>query len=205
MLSLAIHPDNPEPRKIRHAIEVLDAGGVAFYPTDTIYALGCALDAKKSVERLYRLKRMNEKQPLALICADLSELSRYAIVTDFAYRMMRRILPGPYTVVLEATREVPRLLLDRRRTIGIRVPMSPICESLVRALGRPLLTTSAIPPGSERPCLDVDEGKTAWPSGVDLFLDGGSVPGEMSTVVSMIGDEIEVIREGLGPIEGVLV
>jgi len=205
MLSLVVHPDNPEPRKIRHAIEVLDSGGVAFYPTDTVYALGCALDAKKSVERLYRLKRMSDKKPLALICADLSELSRYAIVTDFAYRMMRRILPGPYTVVLEATREVPRLLLDRRRTIGIRVPMSPICESLVRALGRPLLTTSAIPPGSERPCLDVDEGKTAWPSGVDLFLDGGSVPGEMSTVVSMIGDEIEVIREGLGPIEGVLV
>src|SRR5688500_2815443 len=119
-LTLVIHPDNPEPRKIRHAIEVLDAGGVAFYPTDTVYALRCALEAKKRVERLYRLKRMSEKQPLALICAGLSELSRYAIVTDFAYRMMRRILPGPYTVVLEATREVPRLLLDKRRTIGIR-------------------------------------------------------------------------------------
>jgi tRNA threonylcarbamoyl adenosine modification protein (Sua5/YciO/YrdC/YwlC family) len=205
VLSLAIHPDNPEPRKIRHAIEVLDAGGVAFYPTDTIYALGCALDAKKSVERLYRLKRMNEKQPLALICADLSELSRYAIVTDFAYRMMRRILPGPYTVVLEATREVPRLLLDRRRTIGIRIPASPICEALVRALGRPLLTTSAIPPGADVACLDVDEAKAAWPSGIDLLVDGGPTPGEPSTVVSMIGDEIEVIREGLGRVDGVLV
>jgi tRNA threonylcarbamoyl adenosine modification protein (Sua5/YciO/YrdC/YwlC family) len=205
MLSLVVHPDNPEPRKIRHAIEVLEAGGVAFYPTDTVYALGCVLEAKKSVERLYRLKRMSEKKPLALICADLAEVSRYAIVTDFAYRMMRRILPGPYTVVLEATREVPRLLLDRRRTIGIRIPASPTCEALVRALARPLLTTSAVPPGAESACLDVDEAKAAWPSGIDLFLDGGPTPGEMSTVVSMIGDQIEVIREGLGRVEGVLV
>jgi tRNA threonylcarbamoyl adenosine modification protein (Sua5/YciO/YrdC/YwlC family) len=204
-LTLAIHPDDPEPRKIRHALEVLESGGVAFYPTDTVYALGCPLEAKKSVERLYRLKRMSEKQPLAMICAGLSELSRYAIVTDFAYRMMRRILPGPYTVVLEATREVPRLLLDKRRTIGIRVPKSPICEALVRALGRPLLTTSAIPPGADAACLDLDEAKAAWPSGVDLFIDGGPTPAEPSTIVSLIGDEIEVLREGLGPIEGVLV
>ena len=204
-LALTVHPENPEPRKIRHAIEVLDGGGVAFYPTDTVYALGCALDAKKSVERLYRLKRMSEKQPLAMICGGLSDLARYAIVTDFAYRMMRRILPGPYTVVLAATREVPRLLLDKRRTIGIRVPKNPICEALVRELGRPLLTTSAIPPGAEGACLDVDAARAAWPSGIDLTIDGGPAPGEPSTVVSMIGDEIEVLREGLGPIEGVLI
>ncbi len=197
-LSLVINPDHPEPRKIGLAVGVLASGGVALYPTDTVYALGCALDARKSVDRLYRLKRMDEKQPLAMICADLSDISRYAVVSDFAYRQLRRLLPGPYTFVLPATREVPRILLDKRRTIGIRVPASPICEALVRALGRPLLTTSAVPPDAERACLDVEEGKEAWPQGIDLFIDGGPTPGEPSTVLSLMNDEIEILRQGLG-------
>jgi tRNA threonylcarbamoyl adenosine modification protein (Sua5/YciO/YrdC/YwlC family) len=205
MLTLVVNPDHPEPRKIAHAAEVLEDGGVALYPTDTVYALGCALDARRSVERLYRLKQMDERRPLAMICADLSDIARYAVVTDFAYRQMRRILPGPYTVVLPATREVPRLLLDKRRTIGIRVPRSPICAALVRALGRPLLTTSAVPPGAERACIDTDEGKEAWPRGLDLVIDGGPTTGEPSTVVSLLDDQIEILREGLGAIEGVLV
>lgn len=198
MLSLHVNPDHPEPRKIGQAAAILADGGVALYPTDTVYALGCVLDARRSVERLYRLKRMNQKQPLAMICADLSDIARYAIVTDFAYRTMRRLLPGPYTFVLEATREVPRILLDKRRTIGIRVPASPICEALVRALGKPLLTTSAVPPDGENACIDVDEGKEAWPHGLDLAIDGGPTPGEPSTVLSIMDDEIEVIRQGLG-------
>ncbi len=203
-LSLVVNAEHPEPRKIAHAVAELERDAVAAYPTDTVYALGCALDARKSVERLYRLKQMDRKQPLALVCADLSDIARYAIVSDFAYRQMRRILPGPYTVVLEATREVPKILLDKRRTVGIRVPTAPICEALVRALGRPLLTTSAVPPGAEAACRDIDEAKEAWPNGIDLFIDGGLLPGEPSTVVSLVGDEIEVIREGLGPVEGVL-
>src|SRR5262245_45499709 len=183
-LSLVLNPDHPEPRKIAHAVDALASGGVALYPTDTVYALGCALDARKSVDRLYRLKRMDEKQPLAMICADLRDIARYAVVSDFAYRQMRRLLPGPYTFVLPATREVPKILLDKRRTIGIRVPASPICEALVRALDRPLLTTSAMPPEAERVCIDIDEGKEAWPHGIDLFIDGGPTPGEPSTVLS---------------------
>ena len=205
MLTLVVNPDHPEPRKIAHAAQVLEDGGVALYPTDTVYALGCAFDARRSVERLYRLKQMDERRPLAMICADLSDIARYAVVSDFAYRQMRRILPGPYTVVLPATREVPRLLLDKRRTIGIRVPASPICATLVRALGRPLLTTSAVPPGAERACIDTDEGKEAWPRGLDLVIDGGPTAGEPSTVVSLLDDQIEILREGLGAIEGVLV
>lgn len=203
-LSLVVNPDHPEPRKIAHAVQVLEKGGVAIYPTDTVYALGCALDARRSVDRLYRLKQMERHKPLAIVCADLSDIARYAIVTDFAYRQMRRLLPGPYTVVLEATREVPRILLDKRRTIGIRVPRNPICEALVRALGRPLLTTSAVAPGAEAACRDVEEAKEAFATGVDLFIDGGLAPGEPSTVVGLVGDEIEIIREGLGPVEGVL-
>jgi tRNA threonylcarbamoyl adenosine modification protein (Sua5/YciO/YrdC/YwlC family) len=198
-LSLVVHPDNPEPRKIAHAVQALERGDVIFYPTDTVYAIGCALDARKSVDRLYRLKGMNEKQPLAMICADLRDIARYAVVSDFAYRQMRRLVPGPYTFVLEASREVPKiLLLDKRRTIGIRVPRSPICEALVRALGKPLLTTSAVPVGAEEACRDVEEAKEAWSNGVDVWIDGGPTPHQPSTVVSLIDDEIEILREGLG-------
>lgn len=203
-LTLSINPAHPEPRKIMHAVQILERGGVALYPTDTMYALGCALDARKAVERLYRMKRIDRRRPLAMICADLSDISRYGIVSDFAYRQMRRILPGPYTVVLEATREVPRILLDKRRTIGIRVPSHPICEALVRELGKPLLTTSAVPPDAEQPVIDIDEGKAAWGQELELAIDGGATPGEPSTVISLVGDQIEVLREGLGAIEGVL-
>lgn len=204
VLTLHVNPDHPEPRKIAHAAEVLARGGVAMYPTDTVYALGCALSARKTAPRLYQMKRMDAKQRLSLLCADLRDLSRYAIVSDFAYRTMRRILPGPYTVVLPATPMAPRMLLSKQRTIGIRVPRSPIDEALVRALGEPLLTTSAIPPGADRACHDVEEGKEAWPHALDVAIDGGLTPGEPSTVVSLVGDEIEILREGLGPVEGVL-
>ncbi len=198
-LRLVINPRHPEPRKIGHAIEVLEKGGVALYPTDTVYALGCAIDARKAIERIYRLRQMDEEhQPLALICSDVRQASKYGVISDFAYRQMRRLLPGPYTVVLEATREVPKVLLDKRRTVGIRVPESPICLALVEALGRPLLTSSAIPPGSDTPCLDVDDGLEAWPAGLDVLIDGDVTPGQVSTVVSLIGDEIEVLRAGLG-------
>ncbi len=205
MVPLILNPNHPEPRKIAHAVQIIERGGVALYPTDTVYALGCSMDDKKAVERIRRLKQMDDKHQLAMICPDLSNIARYAIVTDFAYRLMRRILPGPYTVVLTATREVPKLLLDKRRTIGIRVPASPISEALVRALGKPLLTTSAVPPDGEgAPVMDVAEGKEAWPHGLDVTIDGGLLPNEPSTVISLINDEIEVLREGLGPVDGVV-
>jgi tRNA threonylcarbamoyl adenosine modification protein (Sua5/YciO/YrdC/YwlC family) len=203
-LALICNPHHPEPRKILHAAEELQRGGVALYPTDTVYALGCVLDDKKAVEKIRRLKQMDPKHQLAMICADLSDLARYAIVSDSAYRIMRKALPGPYTFILEATREVPKLLLDKRRTIGIRVPENAICQALVRALGKPLLTTSAQPPDADHPVLDVAEGKEAWGNQLDVTIDGGPVPGENSTVLQVIGNEIEVLREGLGPVDGVL-
>jgi tRNA threonylcarbamoyl adenosine modification protein (Sua5/YciO/YrdC/YwlC family) len=198
MLTLAIHPVDPEPRKIAQAVRVLDDHGVALYPTDTVYALGGALDSRQAVERIYRLKQLDARRPLALIVSELREAARYGVVTDFAYRQMRRLTPGPYTFVLEATREVPRVLLDKRRQVGIRVPDNAICAALVRGLGRPLLTSSAIPPGSDTACLDIDEGKAAWPSGIDLAIDGGVTPGKVSTVVALVGDQIEILRAGLG-------
>jgi tRNA threonylcarbamoyl adenosine modification protein (Sua5/YciO/YrdC/YwlC family) len=201
VLALVINERHPEPRKIQQAAEILQRGGVALYPTDTVYALGCALDDKKSVERIRQLKRMDEKHQLAMICADLSDIARYALVSNAAYRLMKRILPGPYTVILEATHEVPRLLLDKRRTVGIRVPQSPICAALVSALGKPLLTSSAQAPDADGPCTDVAEGKAAFGRGIDVAIDGGDMPGELSTVISLVGDQVEIIREGLGPVD----
>jgi tRNA threonylcarbamoyl adenosine modification protein (Sua5/YciO/YrdC/YwlC family) len=193
-----IHPTHPEPRKINHAGNALKEGAVALYPTDTVYALGCALDARKAVDRIYKLKQMDTRHPLALICADISDIAKYAIVSDFAYRQLRRLLPGPYTFVLPASREVPKALLDKRRQVGVRIPASEICAALVKELGKPLLTSSAVPPGGDRACMDVDEGREAWPKGLDVTIDGGPTPGETSTVVSLIDDEMVVLREGLG-------
>jgi tRNA threonylcarbamoyl adenosine modification protein (Sua5/YciO/YrdC/YwlC family) len=198
MLRLELNPNHPEPRKIAQAVKILEDGGVALYPTDTVYALGCAIDARRAIEKIYRLKQMDARQPLALICAGVREASRYGTISDFAYRQLRRLTPGPYTAVLPATREVPKVLLDKRRTVGIRVPENPICLALVAALGRPLLTSSAVPPGAESAVIDVDEGKEAWGDALDVVIDGGAVPGQPSTVVSLIDDHIEILREGLG-------
>jgi tRNA threonylcarbamoyl adenosine modification protein (Sua5/YciO/YrdC/YwlC family) len=197
-LTLHLNADHPEPRKIGLAAEALERGEVALYPTDTVYALGCAIETKKAVSRVYRLKQMDERQPLAIICPDLREIARYAVVSDFAYRQLRRWLPGPYTFVLEASREVPKILLHKQRTIGVRWPKNPICEALARSLGRPIITSSAIPPGADAACIDVEDAKAAWPQGIDLFLDGGMTSGKLSTVVSLVGDEIQLLRAGLG-------
>jgi len=195
---LNVNPRHPEPRKIALATKELEDGGVALYPTDTVYALGCALESRRAIERIYRLKQMEAHQPLALICADVREASKYGVISDFAYRQLRRLLPGPYTFILPATREVPRVLLDKRRTVGIRVPDSPICAAMVAALGRPLLTSSAVPPGADDAVIDVDEAKDAWGEELDVLVDGGAVPGVASTVVSLLDDRIEILRAGLG-------
>jgi len=198
MLTLEIDPERPDPRKIGQAVKLLSDHGVALYPTDTVYALGGAVDSRRAVERIYRLKQMDTRRPLAIIVSELREAARYGMVSDFAYRQMRRLTPGPYTFVLEASRDVPRALLDKRRQIGIRIPASKICVELVRALSKPILTSSAVPPGSDEAARDVAEGKEAWPSGIDVAIDGGLAPGKVSTVVSLIDDRIEILRAGLG-------
>lgn len=198
MLTLEIDPERPDPRKIGQAVKILEDHGVALYPTDTVYALGGAVDSRRAVERIYRLKQMDARRPLAIIVGELREAAKYGMISDFAYRQMRRLTPGPYTFILAASREVPRVLLDKRRQIGIRIPDSRICVELVRQLGKPILTSSAVPPGSDEACHDVEEGKEAWPSGIDVAIDGGMTAGKVSTVVSLIEDRIEIIRAGLG-------
>jgi tRNA threonylcarbamoyl adenosine modification protein (Sua5/YciO/YrdC/YwlC family) len=194
---LEIDPDRIDGRKITRAVGILHEGGVAAYPTDTVYALGCAIDSRKAVESIYRAKQMDKKQRLAVICPDVSTAAQYGHFTHQAFRLVRRILPGPYTVVVGATREVPRTLLDKkRRQVGIRIPDHAIALALARNLGRPLLTTSAFG--------NFDDTVEAYGQCLDVAIEGGPTPGEPSTVLELSDDGIEVLREGLGSIDDVL-
>ena len=196
---------DPPPRKIAQVVEVLHTGGVAAYPTDSIYALGCAIEARDAIERIYRAKHMGKGQRLALICPDVATASQYGRFSQTAFRVARRVFPGPYTLVVPATGEVPRTLTDaKRRTVGIRVTAHPIAQALVSALGRPLLTTSAIDPETHAVCRDADEVIAAFPHAIDVVVDAPTTNAEPSTVLEIDGDAITVIREGQGSLEGLL-
>lgn len=206
-LRLDIEPHiTPSARLIGNAVDILHAGGVAAYPTDSVYALGCAIEAKRAVDRIYRARQMPSRQKLALICPNISTAATYAHFSQTAYQVAKRIFPGPYTLVVPATREVPRLLLDkrRRRTVGIRIPDHPIAQALVNALGRPLLSSSAIPPGEDDPCRDADEVIDAFGGDVDVVIDGGPAGDLPSTVIEIIDDDITVLRHGRGPVDDIL-
>jgi len=198
-MRLEIHRQHPEPRKIQRAVELLRDDGVIAYPTDTVYGIGCTLHSKKGVERIYRMKKMRPDQPLAFLCADLGDLAKYAFVDDRTYRLMRRLTPGPYCFILEATRDVPRILhMKKRKTVGIRVPADPVALALVRALGNPLVSSTATVEG-EALCDpgDIDDQLP----GLDLILDGGAGGLVPSTVLDVTGPDIVVVREGAGPID----
>jgi tRNA threonylcarbamoyl adenosine modification protein (Sua5/YciO/YrdC/YwlC family) len=195
----------PNPRKIDAAVEVLHRGGVIAYPTDSIYALGCAIESREGIERIYRAKGMAKNQRLALICPDLSSASEYGIFSQTAFRLAQRIFPGPYTLVVPATRTVPRTLTDnKRRTVGIRVTSHPIAQAIAIGLGRPLLTTSAISPETGEPCRDAEEILEAFEKHIDAVIDTEQTPAEPSTVIAVDGEEITLIREGQGSLEGIL-
>jgi len=196
---LVLDEDRPNPRKIQKAAEVLDAGGVIAYPTDTVYGIGCDLHNRKAIDRIYRIKGLDRGHRLSFICQDLSNIAEYAYVTDFAYRWMKRLLPGPYTVVLTASKMVPKILLEKRREVGIRVPENSTCIELTRALGRPIISTSATDPATGEILIDPDVVKDRLGTQIDLVLDGGLLTNEPSTVVSLIDDEITILREGKGP------
>ncbi|RLB27902.1 MAG: threonylcarbamoyl-AMP synthase [Deltaproteobacteria bacterium] len=190
---LSINPDNPQKRLIDKVVQVLDQGGLIIYPTDTFYGIGCDLFQKKSIQRIYQLKRRPLTKPFSFVCANLKDISLYAQVSNHAYRIMKRSLPGPYTFILEGTRLVPKLMLTRRRTVGIRVPNNKICLSIVKNLGRPIISTS-VP--LDEPSVIHD----TYSSLVETVIDGGVISYEPSTVVSLIDDRAEVIREGKGEI-----
>lgn len=195
---LPIQAEHPDPRKIQRAVDALSSGEVIGYPTDTVYGLGCDLMNKRAVDRLYMLKRMARTQPLAFICPDLADIARYAVVEKPVYRILRHYLPGPYCFILQATREVPKLVLSKRKTIGIRIPNHEVTLALVRGLGRPLISTTAQLEGGD-PFVDPAELDSAFP-GLGLVVDaggGGVVP---TTVIDLTTSPPTVLREGAGPV-----
>ncbi|MFT0211213.1 L-threonylcarbamoyladenylate synthase [Pseudomonas sp. F1_0610] len=194
-----IHAETPQPRLIRQVIEVIQKGGVIIYPTDSSYALGCRVGDKTAVDRIRRLRRLDDKHNFTLICRDLSELGLYAKVDTVAFRLLKAHTPGPYTYILNATREVPRILMHpKRRTIGLRVPNNPIAQAILNELGEPLLSVSLILPDHDEPLNDPYEIRDVLENQVDLIIDGGYCSLEPSTVISMVDDTIEILRVGCG-------
>lgn len=196
-LVLNINPDNPQQRLINRVTEVLEGGGLIAYPTDTFYGIGCDLYNKKGIQLIYRLKNRPLFKPFSFVCDSLKEISRYAIVSNYGYKTMKRLLPGPYTFILEGTRLVPKIMLTKRKSVGIRVPDNKICLSIVRTFGRPIISTSA---GYDDP----QSIKEEYSSYLDIVIDGGALYPSPSSVVSLIDDIPEVIRKGKGDISSFL-
>lgn len=194
-----IHPDNPQLRLIKQAVQILHGGGIVALPTDSSYALVCHLDDKNAVERMRRIRGVDDKHHLTLLCRDLSEIATYAKVDNRQYRLLKSATPGPYTFILEATREVPRRLSHpSRKTIGLRVPEHAIAHALLEELGQPLLGTTLILPGVEIPLNDAEEIRASLEKTVELVIDGGSCSLEPTTVVDLSGEQPLVLREGGG-------
>ena len=194
---LNMHPDRIKGRHIQQAADILRSGGVIAYPTDTIYGLGCDITNKQAIERIRHIKGRDKKKPMSFVCADLTQISNYAKVSNYAHRILKRSLPGAYTFVLPATRETPRVLQSKQKTVGLRIPDHPIPLALVAALGQPILSTSANRSEQEvitEPWMLEDEFGTQ----VDLILECGPLPVQASSVVSLVGDHAEVLRQGKG-------
>lgn len=189
----SINPENPQQRLIKRVSDALENGGLIAYPTDTFYGIGCDLYNKKGIQLIYRLKGRPLTKPFSFVCDGLKEISRYAIVSNYAYKTMKRLLPGPYTFVLEGTRLVPKIMLTKRKTVGIRVPDNKICQAIVQTFGRPIISTSA---GYDDP-LSIQE---VYNSHLDIIIDGGVLLQSPSSVVSLIDDIPEVIRKGKGDV-----
>lgn len=194
-----IHPDNPQPRLIRQAAQIIESGGIVAAPTDSAYALVCRLDDKSAVEKLRRIRGVDEKHHLTLLVRDLSEISTYARVDNRQYRLLKAVTPGPYTLILDATHEVPRRLSHpARKTIGIRVPENAILLALLDALGEPLIGTTLQLPGDDHMLSDPDEVRERLGKQIDLVIDGGAGTLEPTTIVDLTGDDPVLLRAGRG-------
>lgn len=194
---IEINPDNPQERLINKVVDAMKRGGVIAYPTDTYYGIGCDIMNKKAIQKVYQLKQRNKNKPFSFICSGLKNISDYAKVSNYAYKNMKRLLPGPYTFILDGSKLVPKIMLTNRKTAGIRVPDNTICLALVKALENPILSTSATKPDGSifyDPSFIYDY----FGSRIDMVIDGGPVVGQPSSVVSLSGDIPEVIRKGLG-------
>lgn len=194
-----LHPQNPQPRLLKQAAQILHAGGIAAVPTDSSYALVCHLDDKAAAETLRRLREVDDKHHLTLLCRDLSELASYARVDNRQFRLLKLGTPGPFTFILEATKEVPRRLSHpSRRTIGLRVPDHRVMQDLLAVLGEPLLATTLIAPGETEPMNDAEAIRDHFQKRLQAVLDAGACPASPTTVIDLTGDEPEVLRRGRG-------
>jgi tRNA threonylcarbamoyl adenosine modification protein (Sua5/YciO/YrdC/YwlC family) len=194
-----LHPDNPQLRLIKQAAQVIHAGGIVALPTDSCYALVCHLDDKDAVTRLRRLRGVDDKHHLTLLCRDLSEISQYAKVDNRQYRLLKATTPGPYTFILEATKEVPRRLSHpSRKTIGLRVPENRIAHALLEELGQPLLGTTLMLPGDDTALTDADAIRERLERQIELIIDGGACSLEATTIIDLTSDEPVLIRQGRG-------
>jgi len=196
---IEINPKNPQGRQIRRSVEILRSGGTIAYPTDTYYGIGCDILNKKAIQKIYQLKQRNKNKPFSFICSDLKNISHYANVSNYVYKTMKRLLPGPYTFILGGSRLVPKIMLTKRKTAGIRVPNHLICLALVKELGNPIITTSATKPDGtiiNEPSFIHD----FFRSRIDVVIDGGPVPGKPSSVISLIDEVPEIIRRGIGDV-----
>ncbi len=198
----SIHPVNPQGRLIRQAVEIIKQGGVIAYPTDSSYALGCAMGSKKAMNRIAQIRKISSDHNFSLVCQDLSELSLYATVDNDMYRLLKRFTPGPYTFILAATREVPRRLQNpKRRSIGLRVPDFPIVKMLLDMLQEPIMSSTLILPGEELPMNDASVIRDVLEHEIDLVIDGGPCDNEPTSVVNLVGGIPEVLRAGKGEID----
>ncbi len=196
---LAINPKNPQVRLIRKVMEIVQQGGIIGYPTDTIYGVGCDLFNPEAIRKIHRLKKIEGKKPLSFICADLKDISRYAYVSNYAYKMMKRLLPGPYTFILTATKLVPKIAMTKQNTVGIRIPDNKICLSLVKELGHPIISTSVYKP-DESLYNDPAEIEERFGKQLDLVIDGGVIVAEHSSIIDLTDEFPKVIRKGKGDV-----
>lgn len=196
-----VHPQNPQVRLIRQAVKIVTEGGLLVYPTDSCYAFGCHIGDREAAGRIQRIRQTGKDHNFTLVCRDLSEIATYARVDNWAYRLLKAHTPGPYTFILQATREVPRRLQNpRRQTIGIRVPAHPVPQALLAELGEPIMSSTLLLPGMDLPLSDPDEIFAALSGRVDLFLDSGNCGVEPSTVVDLTGGFPVVVRTGKGDV-----
>lgn len=205
MIRYKVHLENPHKRSIQKAVKALENTELVIYPTDTVYGIGCSINKKQAIESIYRLKGKSKFEPMSIICASIQQVSTYAKISNFAYKILRRCFPGPFTVILEASREIPKLMLSRRKEIGIRIPDSNVTMELVDNLGHAILNTSVNIDGNEilnDPVIIAEK----FRGRIGIMLDAGILPeAQESTVIRLVDDQIEVIREGKGDMQKLLV
>ena len=197
---ISINPENPHQRHIRQIVEKLRNGAVICYPTDTVYGIGCDIFNQKAIKKIYQIKQRAKHKPFSFMCSSLKNVNDYGHVSNMAYRIMKKALPGPFTFVLPASKLVPKMMITKQKTVGIRVPDNNICLALIEELGNPILTTSAILDKEGGPLSEAYEFEELLGNMIDLVIDGGMVFPDPSTIVSFTGDEPEILRQGKGDI-----